>query len=402
MSIEFQNLLKKFIERKKENQNLYLNDESFVLRYIFNNYNIHTKEILDYIRKQKSDEPSIHIFRTLKAWNLNSNWSRIKWKRRIRWDAARFIKLINFESDNQINDIKPILNRFSKYFEISRKNNKTAYPFEYKAIFVAIVEYKEFNVFLKNSMIEQLNEILKYAGNGECQYLVSSYLNLLKDKYKIEINYEEMDDSNLLKDIIKDDKDDSSSEEKENEILDIEDEEKSKNVLELENDLKESTSRINGLEANLDVLRLRYQDLKEEYEEFKKSVINEGRIQLFKELQSAKTNYLLDNLLKTKINFDNLKDSGWEIPENIAPAIYIFDILFEAFESMGLKPKILDEYFTIKKSDLENIEYIGSPLLNNEEKNVKLINSGWIYKDEIIISRPKVREIKKRSTIKNE
>ncbi|MGL5126074.1 MAG: hypothetical protein ACRC6U_08880 [Fusobacteriaceae bacterium] len=109
-------------------------------------------------------------------------------------------------------------------------------------------------------------------------------------------------------------------------------------------------------------------------------------IELFQNLNSNKTDYLLDKLyfLIKEIENDSTKEKEFFLLKN----------LFRFFKSVGLNTiKKSNDEIEVYLKDIEDGEYIGEAFLELEKKKVIIERMGWKYKNTII-SPVVYREIK--------
>ena len=138
-------------------------------------------------------------------------------------------------------------------------------------------------------------------------------------------------------------------------------------------------------------------DLQNEFE----GLIEEAKIKeltdFFSRLNSEKYGCILDELLVLRKGIDDLRKQNYELPIEINGLLIMVKKLILFIRDSHIVPiKKINEIITVKANDVEYFNYDGSPFINEEEeKRVKVVSPGWVYKDkEIQISRPKVKEEK--------
>lgn len=131
------------------------------------------------------------------------------------------------------------------------------------------------------------------------------------------------------------------------------------------------------------------QRLKETTQELEESSEAKELINLFKDLNSRKTDYLLDRLafLVKELESDETKEKEMFLLKN----------LFKFFRSVGLNPiKKYGDNFEVTLKDIQDGEYIGEPFEELEKKEVNFERLGWRY-GRVQISPIVYKEIKKEA-----
>lgn len=131
------------------------------------------------------------------------------------------------------------------------------------------------------------------------------------------------------------------------------------------------------------------QRLKETTQELEESSEAKELIQLFKDLNSRKTDYLLDRLafLVKELENDETKEKEMFLLKN----------LFKFFRSVGLNPiKKYGDNFEATLKDIQDGEYIGEPFKELEKKEVNFERLGWRY-GRVQISPIVYKEMKKEA-----
>ncbi|MGL6168940.1 MAG: hypothetical protein ACRC0Y_11695 [Fusobacteriaceae bacterium] len=127
--------------------------------------------------------------------------------------------------------------------------------------------------------------------------------------------------------------------------------------------------------------------LKETAQELEESLEAKELINFFKDLNSRKTDYLLDRLafLVKELEKDETKEKEMFLLKN----------LFKFFKSLGLNPiKRSGDNFQVTLKEIQDGEYIGEPFKDFESKEVNFERLGWRYRT-IQISPIVYKEIKK-------
>lgn len=153
-------------------------------------------------------------------------------------------------------------------------------------------------------------------------------------------------------------------------------------VPELKEILKNILKRVNMKEASEIV-----KTLFEIKEQMKEKVEEKSLIDFFKELNSRKTDFLLDKLFFLVKELEN--DS------NKQKELFLLKNLFNYFRSLGVRPIKKDEKnLLVSLKDIEDGEYLGESFKENELKKVNIERLGWRYRN-IQISPVLYREVKK-------
>lgn len=108
------------------------------------------------------------------------------------------------------------------------------------------------------------------------------------------------------------------------------------------------------------------------------SIKDEILIKFFSDINSGRTDYILDKLNDLVIGFEKNDEIGKEF--------FILKNLFKFFKLQGLVPiKTFGTEFVGKLKDIEDGEYQGTGFIDcNDEKKIRVERSGWKYKNKII------------------
>lgn len=108
------------------------------------------------------------------------------------------------------------------------------------------------------------------------------------------------------------------------------------------------------------------------------SIKDEVLIKFFSDINSGRTDYILDKLNELVIGFEKNDEIGKEF--------FILKNLFKFFKLQGLVPiKTFGTEFVGKLKDIEDGEYQGTEFIDcNDEKKIRIERSGWKYKNKII------------------
>ena len=160
---------------------------------------------------------------------------------------------------------------------------------------------------------------------------------------------------------------------------------------------EQALKKIDQLEILLERSNIMLKDLQDEFtEQLEISKVQE-MVEFFSKLNSEKYGYILDELLLINKGVNELRKNHYELPVEINGLLIMVKKLIQFVRDNHINP-IMKIYSVnnVKASDVEFCYYEGSPFANqSEEKKIRVVSPGWIYKDkEIQISRPKVKEEK--------
>lgn len=161
--------------------------------------------------------------------------------------------------------------------------------------------------------------------------------------------------------------------------------------------LEQAIRKIDSLEGELDRTSSMLSDLQNEFsEQLAESKIHE-LTDFFSKLNSDKYGCILDQLLDLQKGVNKLRKNGFEVPIELNGILILIKKLTQFIKDSHIDPMMKPESeMIVKASDVEFCDYIGTPFLSEtEEKKIKTLSPGWIYRDKRIqISRPRVEEVK--------
>ena len=158
---------------------------------------------------------------------------------------------------------------------------------------------------------------------------------------------------------------------------------------------EEMTRKIIQLENMLERTTTMLQDLQDEFEEQLEESKTKELTSFFIKLNSEKYGCILDELLMVRKGIDTLRKNNYELPIEINGLLIMVKKLIQFVMDSHIEPLMkINSIKEVIASDIEFCNYEGTPFSSEHEvKKVKVISSGWIYKDkEIQISCPKVKE----------
>ena len=179
----------------------------------------------------------------------------------------------------------------------------------------------------------------------------------------------------------------------------IKDKDKDKDIKndELELAYEQERHKVKQLSSALERANMAMADLQDEFEERLEEEKSANLTEFFARLNSEKYGCILDELLNVHKGIRGLSKQGVELPIEISGLFILIVKLAQFVRDSHIEPIMkVNEIKKIKAEDLLSCEYDGTPFKNNsEEKSVKVLSSGWVYKgeNEIQIARPKLKEI---------
>ena len=155
--------------------------------------------------------------------------------------------------------------------------------------------------------------------------------------------------------------------------------------------------KVKLLSSALERANMAMEDLQTEFEERLEEEKAANLTEFFARLNSEKYGCILDELLNVHKGIRGLSKQGVELPIEISGLFILIVKLAQFVRDSHIEPIMkVNEIKKIKAEDLLSCEYDGTPFKdNNDEKSVKVLSSGWVYKgeNEIQIARPKLKEI---------
>ena len=161
---------------------------------------------------------------------------------------------------------------------------------------------------------------------------------------------------------------------------------------------EEALRKVNQLENALDRTNVMLQELQEEFEEQLEAAKVKELTDFFTRLNSEKYGNLLDELLSVRKGVDELRRKNYQLPIEINGLLIMVKQMIQFVRDSHIEPIMKPgSICEVTAAEVEFCNYEGSPFEKTEDrKQVKVISSGWIYKDkELQISRPKIREERK-------
>lgn len=152
-------------------------------------------------------------------------------------------------------------------------------------------------------------------------------------------------------------------------------------VVKLQNDLARTRDMLRSMQDEFDE---RLEDSKaQEQEEF------------FAKLNSQEYGYILDLLQSAQRGFKKLREKRIQVPLEIRSVQTVIRRMMEFLDDYDVVPMMeVDTTLQITLSDINELQYEGTPFLNDREvKTVKVISPGWKMENrDIVISYPRVTD----------
>lgn len=153
--------------------------------------------------------------------------------------------------------------------------------------------------------------------------------------------------------------------------------------------------RIAQLESTLERTNFMLEELQEEFEQQLQDSKIKELTDFFTRLNSEKYGCILDELLVVRKGVDELRKSNYQLPIEINGLLIMTKKLIQFVRDSHIEPIMkINSIKQVIASDIEFCSYEGTPFQTGDEvKTVRVVSSGWIYKDkEIQIARPKLKE----------
>ncbi|MBR1418494.1 MAG: hypothetical protein IJ576_05980 [Synergistaceae bacterium] len=239
-------------------------------------------------------------------------------------------------------------------------------------------------------------EKLEKFGSVYAKYFWAEIEDLLED-YCVESDSEGVKKSaksdiniNKAKDIKSENENIKAKEAKDDKDIDIKDDE-------LALAYEQERRKVKQLSSALERANMAMEDLQTEFEERLEEEKAANLTEFFARLNSEKYGCILDELLNVHKGIRGLNKQGVELPVEISGLFILIVKLAQFVRDSHIEPIMkVNEIRKITAEDLLSCEYDGTPFKdNNDEKSVKVLSSGWVYKgeNEIQIARPKLKEI---------
>lgn len=158
---------------------------------------------------------------------------------------------------------------------------------------------------------------------------------------------------------------------------------------------RELKEQVEELEGALERTNAMLKDLQDEFDESLQETKILELTDFFAKLNSEKYGCILDELMIANKGMAELKRQKYEIPIEINGIMIMTKKLIQFIRDNHIEPMMkINDLKAVTASDVEFCIYEGTPFMSaDEEKLVRVVSPGWVYKDkDIQISRPKVKE----------
>lgn len=154
-------------------------------------------------------------------------------------------------------------------------------------------------------------------------------------------------------------------------------------------------ARIEKLEDKLERTEQMLVDLQDEFDEQLEESKDIEKMKFFSNLNSDKYGKILDELMQNQRGVNKLRRENAEIPIELNGVLIVFKKLVQFIKDSDIEPILkMGSVKNVRYKDICNFNYEGTAFEGDEEKKVKVISPGWIYKaKKIRIARPFVKEV---------
>ncbi len=347
-----------------------IRDYAFI-QAIFNQYEAHPMQILRTMEHILGKKVFYDIFLELREHGLNTIESRQHWINIVEKMSSNLMILLNREPAN--------VNFKAIYEEVNNFIWKKIDAINAKAVLIRLEQH------IKNPQLQSdLKNILQKSNSSYAQVVLNKILVLVHQELKI------LSKQNF-QDTIK------STTEFLTQTLDIEVD----NTPEIPTSEKKSTDNIiehlqhenESYRTALEIARHQLERLENEIEIIRNESKSEAIINFFHRMNSSQFAELLDQFANVEERLKEIKKMDYKFPVEVESIPIVIRIFMKFLKACEITPiKTIGEVIKINLSDSEHYQYEGSDFQNNqEEKNVKIISSGWQYQGQII-SKPKAIE----------
>lgn len=160
---------------------------------------------------------------------------------------------------------------------------------------------------------------------------------------------------------------------------------------------EQALSKIEELETNLARINAMLKDLQDEFDEQIAETKAQELTEFFGKLNSDRYGRILDELFVLRKGINTLRAENYELPPAINGLMIMATKLLQFVKDSHIDPLMkVNSIQIVKATDIDACNYDGTPFKDNdEEKMVRVMSPGWIYRDkQIQISRPQLKEEK--------
>lgn len=326
--------------------------------------------IQKYLRHIDKKEFDIeHVIALLRKFGMNNEERRNQYREKVHALCELLLKAF----DGDVEAYKEFVNKYTE--ELYEHNIEKRYYRRHIPVGILL--------YLSGDRNNPLNIDKNLA--MEIKNIPSMKANSLITDIKNEIGYDlglrkrKKDSNDLINDVKMLVVESDENDEEEEKIETIE-------TLRLERDQYRSSLKL--IEKNMDEL---LENIKEESE----SIANEEIRDFFVSLNSDKYGNFLDKIPLTEDTLRDIRKNNLDkgLPQEVKKVLMFIKAIIKFLKDQNITPiKTLNEEFEGTAEDIATMDYKGTEFIDNEKKKLRVIATGYKYKD-MIISIPKVEEV---------
>lgn len=326
--------------------------------------------IQKYLRHIDKKEFDIeHVIALLRKFGMNNEERRNQYREKVHALCELLLKTF----DGDVEAYKEFVNKYTE--ELYEHNIEKRYYRRHIPVGILL--------YLSGDRNNPLNIDKNLA--MEIKNIPSMKANSLITDIKNEIGYDlglrkrKKDSNDLINDVKMLVVESDENDEEEEKIETIE-------TLRLERDQYRSSLKL--IEKNMDEL---LENIKEESE----SIANEEIRDFFVSLNSDKYGNFLDKIPLTEDTLRDIRKNNLDkgLPQEVKKVLMFIKAIIKFLKDQNITPiKTLNEEFEGTAEDIATMDYKGTEFIDNEKKKLRVIATGYKYKD-MIISIPKVEEV---------
>lgn len=325
------------------------------------------QKYLRYVDKKEFDIE--HVIALLRKFGMNNEERRNQYREKVHALCELLLKAF----DGDVEAYKEFVNKYTE--ELYEHNIEKRYYRRHIPVGILL--------YLSGDRNNPLNIDKNLA--MEIKNIPSMKANSLITDIKNEIGYDlglrkrKKDSNDLINDVKMLVVESDENDEEEEKIETIE-------TLRLERDQYRSSLKL--IEKNMDEL---LENIKEESE----SIANEEIRDFFVSLNSDKYGNFLDKIPLTEDTLRDIRKNNLDkgLPQEVKKVLMFIKAIIKFLKDQNITPiKTLNEEFEGTAEDIATMDYKGTEFIDNEKKKLRVIATGYKYKD-MIISIPKVEEV---------
>lgn len=325
------------------------------------------QKYLRYVDKKEFDIE--HVIALLRKFGMNNEERRNQYREKVHALCELLLKAF----DGDVEAYKEFVNKYTE--ELYEHNIEKRYYRRHIPVGILL--------YLSGDRNNPLNIDKNLA--MEIKNIPSMKANSLITDIKNEIGYDlglrkrKKDSNDLINDVKMLVVESDENDEEEEKIETVE-------TLRLERDQYRSSLKL--IEKNMDEL---LENIKEESE----SIANEEIRDFFVSLNSDKYGNFLDKIPLTEDTLRDIRKNNLDkaLPQEVKKVLMFIKAIIKFLKDQNITPiKTLNEEFEGTAEDIATMDYKGTEFIDNEKKKLRVIATGYKYKD-MIISIPKVEEV---------